>query len=122
MEERLCQSWYVHFLILGKCWVTILCNAGFTRRIIGVPKAESDAVLSFLFHQISENPDHQVRFKWEPNSMAIWDNRVRKPFLSHSILFADSASRLSLIQQPSTFGLRLDTPFGPLLMERDLSP
>lgn len=50
---------------------------GFTRRIVGVPKAESDAVLTFLFRQISENPDHQVRFKWEPNSVAIWDNRVR---------------------------------------------
>ena len=49
---------------------------GFTRRIIDVPKAESDAILSFLFHQISENPDHQVRFKWETNSIAIWDNRV----------------------------------------------
>jgi len=49
---------------------------GFTRRILGVPKAESDAILSFLFHQISENPDHQVRFKWETNSIAIWDNRV----------------------------------------------
>jgi hypothetical protein len=41
-----------------------------------VPKAESDAILSFLFHQISENTDHQVRFKWQPNSIAIWDNRV----------------------------------------------
>ena len=49
---------------------------GFTRRIIGVPKPESDAILSFLFHQISENPDFQVRFKWERNSIAIWDNRV----------------------------------------------
>ncbi|KXN91629.1 Putative alpha-ketoglutarate-dependent sulfonate dioxygenase [Leucoagaricus sp. SymC.cos] len=55
----------------------------FTRRIIGVPKAESDAILSFLFHQISENPDHQVRFKWEPNSIAIWDNRV----VTHSATF-----------------------------------
>ena len=28
-------------------------TAGFTRRIVGVPKAESDAVLSLLFHQLS---------------------------------------------------------------------
>jgi sulfonate dioxygenase len=45
---------------------------GFTRRIVGVPKAESDALLSLLFHQISENPDFQVRFKWEKNSIAFW--------------------------------------------------
>ncbi|KJA26229.1 hypothetical protein HYPSUDRAFT_133277 [Hypholoma sublateritium FD-334 SS-4] len=57
-------------------WKSVYVNYGFTRRIVGVPKAESDAILQFLFHQISENPDHQVRFKWEPNSIAIWDNRV----------------------------------------------
>lgn len=53
-------------------------SAGFTRRIIGVPKAESDSILNFLFHQIGENPDFQVRFHWEPNSIALWDNRVSR--------------------------------------------
>ncbi|KAH9944835.1 TauD-domain-containing protein [Amylocystis lapponica] len=33
----------------------------FTRRIVGLPKAESDAILHLLFNQISENPDFQVR-------------------------------------------------------------
>lgn len=51
-------------------------NTGFTRRIVGVPKAESDFILDFLFRQIAENPDFQVRFHWEPNSIAFWDNRV----------------------------------------------
>lgn len=49
---------------------------GFARRIVGIPKAESDAILSLLFRQVSENPDFQVRFKWQTNSVAIWDNRV----------------------------------------------
>jgi sulfonate dioxygenase len=57
-------------------------NPGFTRRIADVPKAESDAILSFLFSQISENHDFQVRFKWQPNDVAIWDNRVRKATFS----------------------------------------
>ncbi|KAF9466633.1 hypothetical protein BDZ94DRAFT_1280888 [Collybia nuda] len=64
-------------------WKSVYVNPGFTRRIVGVPKAESDAILTFLFRQISENPDHQVRFKWEPNSVAIWDNRV----VTHSATF-----------------------------------
>ncbi|KAF7773685.1 hypothetical protein Agabi119p4_5852 [Agaricus bisporus var. burnettii] len=51
-------------------------HLGFTRRIVGVPKSESDAVLTFLYQQMGENPDHQVRFKWEPNSVAFWDNRI----------------------------------------------
>ncbi|KAF5391557.1 hypothetical protein D9757_002512 [Collybiopsis confluens] len=57
-------------------WKSVYVNPGFTRRIVGVPKAESDAILDFLFHQIAENVDNQVRFQWEPNSIAFWDNRV----------------------------------------------
>lgn len=57
-------------------WKSVYVNPGFTRRIVGVPKAESDAVLAFLFNQISENHDFQVRFRWEKDSVAIWDNRV----------------------------------------------
>lgn len=64
-------------------WKSVYVNPGFTRRIVGVPKSESDAVLALLFRQISENPDFQVRFKWEPNSIAIWDNRV----VTHSATF-----------------------------------
>ncbi|KAI9509817.1 hypothetical protein F5148DRAFT_1275078 [Russula earlei] len=57
-------------------WKSVYVNPGFTRRIVGVPKAESDAILAFLFAQISQNYSFQVRFKWEPNDVAIWDNRV----------------------------------------------
>jgi len=64
-------------------WKSVYVNPGFTRRIVGVPKAESDAILAFLFHQISENPDHQVRFRWEVNSIAFWDNRI----VTHSATF-----------------------------------
>lgn len=64
-------------------WKSIYVNKGFTRRIVGVPKAESDAILQFLFLQLSENVDFQVRFRWETNSVAIWDNRV----VTHSATF-----------------------------------
>ncbi|KAH0833344.1 hypothetical protein J3R83DRAFT_12413 [Lanmaoa asiatica] len=57
-------------------WKSIYVNPGFTRRIVGVPKAESDSILNFLFQQISSNVDFQVRFHWEPNSIAFWDNRI----------------------------------------------
>ncbi|KAF7986465.1 hypothetical protein HWV62_31247 [Athelia sp. TMB] len=62
---------------------SVYVNPGFTRRIVGVPKAESDAILTFLFHQIGENPDFQVRFHWTPNAIAFWDNRV----VTHSATF-----------------------------------
>lgn len=57
-------------------WKSIYINPGFTRRIVGVPKAESDAVLNFLFTQIAQNTDHQVRFRWTRDAIALWDNRV----------------------------------------------
>jgi sulfonate dioxygenase len=57
-------------------WKSVYVNPGFTRHIVGVPKAESDAMLAFLFRQIGENPDFQVRFCWETDSVALWDNRV----------------------------------------------
>ncbi|KAF8552051.1 TauD-domain-containing protein [Imleria badia] len=64
-------------------WKSIYVNPGFTRRIVGVPKAESDTILNFLFQQISSNVDFQVRFHWEPNSIAFWDNRI----VTHSATF-----------------------------------
>ncbi|KAG1841984.1 hypothetical protein C8R48DRAFT_786336 [Suillus tomentosus] len=57
-------------------WKSVYVNPGFTRRILGVPKPESDTILNFLFHQIAENVDFHVRFHWEPNSVAFWDNRI----------------------------------------------
>ncbi|KAF8265423.1 alpha-ketoglutarate-dependent sulfonate dioxygenase [Lactarius quietus] len=57
-------------------WKSVFVNPSSTRRIIDVPKAESDAILAYLFTQIAESYDFQVRNKWEPNDVAILDNRV----------------------------------------------
>lgn len=51
----------------------IFVNPVFTRRILGVSKQESDAVLAVLFDMI-KTPEFQVRFQWQPHSVAIWDN------------------------------------------------
>ncbi|CAD0097222.1 unnamed protein product, partial [Aureobasidium vineae] len=47
-------------------WKSVYVNRGFTRRINGVTKDESDVLLQYLFN---------VRFKWNKNDLAIWDNR-----------------------------------------------
>jgi taurine dioxygenase len=49
-------------------------NRGFTRRILGLPRDESAAVLQYLYGH-AENPLFQCRFRWQPNSVAFWDNR-----------------------------------------------
>jgi taurine dioxygenase len=49
-------------------------NKGFTKRIIGIPPDESEAVLNYLYEHMA-NPLFQCRFRWRENSIAFWDNR-----------------------------------------------
>lgn len=52
----------------------LFVNRSFTTHIVGVPRDESDAILGYIYDHI-EHPNFQVRFRWEPNSLAMWDNR-----------------------------------------------
>ncbi|WVQ92502.1 hypothetical protein IAS59_006313 [Cryptococcus gattii] len=62
-------------------WKGLFVNHGFTRRILGITKDESDFILDYLFKVTQNNHDLQVRFKWGVNyptgiaDVAIWDNR-----------------------------------------------
>jgi len=49
-------------------------NRTFTTRINDLTQAESEALLEFLFAHC-EQVDFQIRFRWERNDMAFWDNR-----------------------------------------------
>jgi len=49
-------------------------NRAFTTRIEGLAAAESKALLAFLYTHM-EQPRFQVRFRWEINDIAFWDNR-----------------------------------------------
>jgi taurine dioxygenase len=49
-------------------------NRWFTLRILGVPVAESEALLGYLYQHL-EDPIFQCRFRWRPGSVAFWDNR-----------------------------------------------
>ncbi len=50
-------------------------NRLFTTHIVGVGKKESEAILNFLYDHIVTD-EYTCRFSWEPNSIAIWDNRA----------------------------------------------
>lgn len=52
----------------------IFVNELFTSHIVGLERAESNAILSFLFKHVVTD-EFTYRFSWEPNSIAIWDNR-----------------------------------------------
>jgi taurine dioxygenase len=54
-------------------------NNNFTTRIAGLSPAESDVVLPYLLNHI-QRPDFQVRFRWEPGSVVLWDNRCTQHY------------------------------------------
>jgi len=54
-------------------------NQSFTRNIVNESQGKSDHVLQFLFLLIAK-PEFQVRFHWQNNSIAIWDNRITQHY------------------------------------------
>jgi sulfonate dioxygenase len=55
----------------------------FVSRIVGVPKAESDATLEFLKNSFAQQTDATIRWRWETGDVALWDNRM----VNHSATF-----------------------------------
>ncbi|WP_191601342.1 TauD/TfdA dioxygenase family protein [Marinomonas algicola] len=53
---------------------TLFVNEQFTRSIVGMEDAESQALLNELF-ALARSPEFQVRFQWQAGSVALWDNR-----------------------------------------------
>ena len=52
----------------------IYVNKFFTTRIEGLADQESKLILDYLFSHI-EKTEFQIRYKWNKNDMAFWDNR-----------------------------------------------
>jgi len=57
----------------------LFVNRSFTSHIEGLERAESDALLEFLFRHL-ETPEFQVRFRWAKGSVAFWDNRFTQHY------------------------------------------
>lgn len=50
-------------------------NGYYVEQIVGVSRAESRALLEMLLEQ-AVRAEYTVRFRWEPGSVAFWDNRA----------------------------------------------
>jgi taurine dioxygenase len=53
----------------------LFVNPGFTSRIVGVSRRESDVLLRFLFEHMTSQ-EYLVRYSWEPGDLGFWDNRT----------------------------------------------
>ncbi len=54
-------------------------NQPFTRMIVGMDLRDGDRLLRYLLDHI-DRPEFQVRFRWRPGSLAMWDNRVTQHY------------------------------------------
>ena len=50
-------------------------NFSLKPRIVGLDKAESEALLARLYEEV-KRPEYHARFRWRKSSIAFWDNRA----------------------------------------------
>ena len=58
---------------------SLYVNRAFTRYVCGLSETESEVLLQKLYHQ-AWVPDYQCRFRWQPDSIAFWDNRAAQHY------------------------------------------
>ena len=58
---------------------SLFVNEGFTTKINELSEAESDAILKLLFAHATR-PDYTIRWRWQENDVAFWDNRVTQHY------------------------------------------
>ncbi|NWA29633.1 taurine dioxygenase [Pseudomonas gingeri] len=57
----------------------LFVNDGFTTRINELEEAESEAILKLLFAHATR-PEFTIRWRWQENDVAFWDNRVTQHY------------------------------------------
>lgn len=57
----------------------LFVNDGFTTRINELAQHESDALLQLLFAHATR-PEFSIRWRWQENDVAFWDNRVTQHY------------------------------------------
>ncbi|KOG97668.1 sulfonate dioxygenase DI49_3480 [Saccharomyces eubayanus] len=62
----------VHPVLKKKC---LYVNRAFSRKIVELKRQESDSLLEFLYDLVESSQDLQLRAKWEPRTVVVWDNR-----------------------------------------------
>ncbi|TID25598.1 alpha-ketoglutarate-dependent taurine dioxygenase [Venturia nashicola] len=82
-------------------WKSLFFNPGFVTKIVGVPKIESDHIISLLNEIVATTNEMHVRFQLRKNDVAFWDNRVCNhsatygfmPHRRHAVRVATMAER-----------------------------
>ena len=81
-------------------------NEHFTRRIVELRHEESEHLLNFLTSWV-QKPEFLVRYKWQKNTIAMWDNRATQHYVVNNF----EGERI--IQRVTVTGDKVE-PFGKL--------
>jgi alpha-ketoglutarate-dependent taurine dioxygenase len=84
----------------------LFVNPGFTSHIVDVTARESRAILDLLYAEITR-PEYTVRLRWEPGTVAFWDNRATAHLAPRDIEHLDLPRTLHRVT------LVGDVPVGP---------
>ena len=77
-------------------------NRNFVDHIVGLEPDDSVALMDLLCRQ-ADYPEYQCRFRWEPHSVAFWDNRAVQHYAS-----SDYWPALRTMERASVKGTRPD--------------
>ncbi len=55
---------------------SLFLSTGFVKAIDGLHPSESAVLLDYLNEELAGHADFQVRFRWTPGAIAVWDNRA----------------------------------------------
>jgi alpha-ketoglutarate-dependent taurine dioxygenase len=81
----------------------IYVSEGWTRNIVGLPPAQSNLLLALVFDHV-RSPDFNMRWRWAPGDVALWDNRSVQHF---AVADYDEGRRIQRVV------LAGDQPYGP---------
>lgn len=85
----------------------LFVNPQFTVRIQGLKEDESQTILNFLYRQ-AMIADYQLRVKWQPHTIVMWDNRSTQHYAPHDYYpHRRNMARLTVEGGP------VDGPVGP---------
>jgi taurine dioxygenase len=84
---------------------SLFVNPLWTTHLLDVPRRESRHILGLLYEQLAD-PVYTVRFRWQPGSIAFWDNRATAHLVPDDV--PDGMRRLM-----HRITLAGDVPLGP---------
>lgn len=85
----------------------LFVNPTFTSHIVELTRTESNSLLTMLYDHL-QHPEFTVRFRWEPGSIAFWDNRTTAHLAPRDLAAPPGAASASVAIEREMHRITLD--------------